>query len=202
MEVRIMAFYKLENNNLIIAPINHQLDDGTTILNFNLVADQYGYKNLIQNPQPSYDERYQALQTIYTETDTNIIEDWQVVEIMSLDQFKQSRIDELNRLCNQAIRKGFTSLGHFFRFNLTEDEPDQTNFTQQLADILLNPSMTTIQWKTEDVGVLTFTVDEFKQIIADGKIHKLSNMQKYWEIKAQILDENTDTFEKVLAITW
>jgi hypothetical protein len=59
-----------------------------------------------------------------------------------------------------------------------------------------------VQWKTEDAGVLTFTVDEFKQIVADGKIHKLSNMQKYWEIKAQILDENTDTFEKVLAITW
>jgi hypothetical protein len=131
--------YKLQNGLLIQALNNQILVDGTSILNFNLVADQYGYKELISNQQPSYDDRYQVLRVVYTETDNSIIEDWQVVESMTLDEFKQSKVDEFNRLCNQTIRKGFTSLGHFFRFNLTEDEPDQTNFIQQLGDILLNP---------------------------------------------------------------
>ena len=52
-----MDIYKLEGNMLKLAPQNIVLDSGETILNFNTVANNYGYKKLISEPQPLYNER-------------------------------------------------------------------------------------------------------------------------------------------------
>ena len=48
-------------------------------LKFNL-----GYKDLIVDEQPEYDEMTHYLKTIYEETDATIIQHWEVIEISAM----------------------------------------------------------------------------------------------------------------------
>lgn len=116
----------------------------------------------------------------------------------TLEQVKAVKIDFLNNECFKAINAGFTSTttGHTFRFN----EEDQANFNQQSTLFLLKPDLAETQWKTEDVGIVTLTRDQFIEVVFEAGQHKQQQIGKYWTLKAQV--EDATTKEEVDAINW
>jgi hypothetical protein len=185
--------YKISNGILTPAPSYAHLEDGRFISNFNLVASEYGYKPLLETVKPKHGI-YENLQVSYDEIDTHIIQKWEIVNAIPLDEFKQNKVREFNDLCNQTILNGFTSQGFSFIFDMEA----QINFTQQL--LMINDKTTSIPWKTEDKGIQMFTKEQFLQIVQDAQAHKVNNIQKYWMIKQRVLD--AQSYEDVDAITW
>ncbi|MTI65176.1 MAG: DUF4376 domain-containing protein [Firmicutes bacterium] len=117
-------------------------------------------------------------------------------EIMPLDVVREKQIERLKEKCSNTIFEGFTATnGHTYGFNYH----DQMNFTQQRTEIL-NGNTSDVMWKTKDAGVINHTVDEFNQVMEDGKNHKLAQQQKYWNLEQQIL--NATTKEEVMSVEW
>lgn len=75
-----MTYYvKLTDGRLIYAP--RKIKDGDTIV-YNPTAEHLlplGYKPLRVEPMPEVEEGYH-LEPAYTETDTEVVQDWTVVE--------------------------------------------------------------------------------------------------------------------------
>ena len=118
---------------------------------------------------------------------------------LSLDRYKKEKIDELNAACEATILAGFycEANGHYYEFSAY----DQMNFTQQYLLLVSNPELTgPIRWKTEDAGVIEHSREEFIAVCETAERHKRGNIEKYWELKAQI--ENARTFEEVNAVHW
>lgn len=115
-----------------------------------------------------------------------------------LELVKERKIRQLDEACNKAIIAGFQSesTGHFFRFNLE----DQTNFNQMLSLLLYDTTMETVMWKTEDAGVVQLTREQFLQVVLEAKTHKETNIQKYWNLKAQVQSKMKNS--TVDAINW
>lgn len=121
-------------------------------------------------------------------------------EDISLDVLKDARICLLKDECSQAIYNGFLSesTGYYFGFN----QLDQINLTQQMLLILTdtNNQITEVHWKTKNAGVVTFTKQEFLQIVEEAKQHKLTQQQKYWNLEKQIL--NATDKATIESIVW
>jgi hypothetical protein len=187
------SLYKLKNGSLERPPSYRLNEDGTTIINFESAAGEYGYKKLIVEKPPTYNSEFQDLNPLYEEFDDYILNKWELIEVKTLEKVMEERIEKLSKLCNETILGGFNSLGYYFTF----DMKDQINFTQQL---LMMDKTAPVEWKTEDQGVKIFTGEEFLQIISDAQQHKTSNIKKYWGLKNQIL--GSTTHEEVLQVTW
>jgi hypothetical protein len=123
-----------------------------------------------------------------------------VENIDLLTLHKELKIEHLNKKCNEEILKGFVSNAlnedHFYGF----DEEDQSNFTMQLAFINSVLDIQTVEWKTEDAGVLSHTKEQFIAVCMDGENHKRQNIFKYWTLKAEV--ENAMTQEEINLIEW
>jgi hypothetical protein len=178
------------------APINIVLDDGTTILNFDTVANEHGYKELTVDMQPLFDPAFQQLVPKYVEEDSVIVQKWEVHDVLTLDEFRQQRIDMFNTMCNKEILGGFMSQGYQFIF----DYEAQDNFSQEILSLLLDPSITEVEWKTEDQGVVTLTKEQFLLVVQDAKTHKLTTLRRYWDVKDRIL--NAGSVPEVLEQNW
>ena len=115
-----------------------------------------------------------------------------------LDEIKNLKVKELNYLCEKDILSGFTAFnGNRYGFSYT----DQTNFNQRLTTLTFNPSITEVEWKTENAGIITHQKEDFVTIaLTDAENHKMSRIQKYWLLKYQTL--NATTAEEVDLIKW
>ncbi|ASS75759.1 hypothetical protein CIG75_12705 [Tumebacillus algifaecis] len=115
-----------------------------------------------------------------------------------LDQLKQSKSDQLNEACEAAILRGFTSsaTGHFYAFGVH----DQTNFTQQMLLLLADPSAEKVTWKTEDVGVIVHTREQFLAICAEAEQHKRAQIGRYWQLKVDLA--TSATWQEVDSNKW
>lgn len=74
-----MTYVKLQDGRLTYAP--RKIKDGDTIV-YNPTAEHLlplGYKPLTIEPMPGVEEGYHA-EPVYSETDDEVIQDWQVVE--------------------------------------------------------------------------------------------------------------------------
>jgi len=116
-----------------------------------------------------------------------------------LEEVKQLKIDQLNDMCNQTISAGFTSdaLGSANTYDFKND--DQINLGGMLNAITAGLVTGSIVWKASGVPQ-SHTVDQFKQVFADGLQHKNNNIGKYWTLKAQLLA--VTNVEDVKAIVW
>lgn len=104
---------------------------------------------------------------------------------LSLEQAKQTKIQELNVACTNAILYGFEYTKDDITYLLGFDEQDQANLTQQMA--ILNVSPEPITWKVKgELVFLQFTRDEFQQMGLVAKEHKESKMQKYYQLCMQV----------------
>jgi hypothetical protein len=134
-----------------------------------------------------------------TKTAKEIYEELLQNESASLEELKQARINFLKDECTQAIYEGFTSsLGYEFGFNAH----DQQNFGQQLLLLMLdtNNTITEIQWKTKNQGVVELTKEEFLQIVEEAKQHKLNQQHKYWMKEELVLVSQSK--DEVASIVW
>jgi hypothetical protein len=114
--------------------------------------------------------------------------------------YQQEKMNELNQACNGAILAGFSSacLGTSHTYQFSYD--DQLNLNGQLTLINADPTITTLQWKTMDAGVLEHSRDQFIALCKDAIAFKQSQIQKYWSLKAQVLAATTE--DQIDAITW
>ena len=96
------------------------------------------------------------------------------------------------------IYGGFTSAttGHSYGFS----EYDQNNFTQQMVLLLSDPTITEVEWKTVDAGVVVHTKEQFLGVISDANSHKRDILSRLWTKESQL--EKTTIVEEVNAIVW
>lgn len=134
-----------------------------------------------------------------------LVQDEKLVQIPNyadkvLLDMKNMRINDLNTKCNQTILSGFTSyaLGEPHQYDF--DEEAQRNFNGTLTMLTVDPTISTIVWKTVDAGPLPHTKDQFIQLCKDGFAFKQNMISKYWLLKTKV--QQATTIDEVNAITW
>jgi hypothetical protein len=116
----------------------------------------------------------------------------------TLEQYKTFKIEELKKKCQEDIYSGFISQvnGHHYRTNAD----DQINFLGKFNQLMSDTSITTVMWKTEDVGYIEHTRDDWLTIYNEGLTAKEQKLFKYDQLRQQVMDATTK--EEVEAITW
>lgn len=111
---------------------------------------------------------------------------------------RNEKLLELKRNVNEAILGNFISptTGHEYEFS----EYDQANFTQQMLLLVADPTITTVDWKTVDAGIISHTRDQFFAIVNDANAHKRGNLSKFWNLEAQL--KLATTIPEIEAIVW
>lgn len=120
-----------------------------------------------------------------------------VTEEFILNFYKEFKIKKLNETCENEIIKGFTSLnGHTYR----TDRDDQINMMGQKYYLIDNPSVTTVLWKTEDLGYIEHTRDEWLSVYNEAFSHKQKQLFKYNDLKNAI--NKSLTIDEVELVSW
>jgi len=134
----------------------------------------------------------------YQYIDNQIVLRQDMLEIQ-LNNVKNNKINELNIKCSQEIEKGILCItnNHFYRYN---KEEDQSNFAAQFLEILDGTAPEIINWKSEDVGIIPLSQNEFKSIYRELGNNQKTLIAKYWGLKYQVL--NATTLQEVMQIVW
>lgn len=102
-----------------------------------------------------------------------------------------------NRLCDSKIEEGFASSnGHFYRTN----RDDQVNFLGKFNQLMNDKTITTVMWKTEDVGYIEHSREEWLMIYNEALAAKERKLFKYNQLKQQV--NACGTKEEVEAVVW
>lgn len=128
------------------------------------------------------------------------VEQSRVERPVDLSIIKQNKIDELVALKNADIEAGFTSNAAGTPIKFGYDAGDQEYLHKKATMIALNQAISSVQWKTADSGMVTFTRDQFIQVINDGAAHEEGFEYKYLNLEANVMNAMTAT--DVAAITW
>ncbi|MCS1350328.1 hypothetical protein [Mechercharimyces sp. CAU 1602] len=139
-----------------------------------------------------------GIKSDYAIVDDDAVPEDAILESNLLEPEKVRKISSLNNRCESAILSGFTSetTEHTYQFNTT----DQINMTQQYTLLLGNPDISTVDWKTEDSGVVAHSRDEFISIVNEAEEHKRGKIEKYWRLKSKV--QASTTREEVRSISW
>jgi hypothetical protein len=114
-----------------------------------------------------------------------------------LEILKANKLAELNNACQSTILDGFVATnGHTYQF----DFKDQDNITQQMLFLVNDPTISSVQWKTVNAGVIVHTREEFLQMCKDADAHKRYNFGKYWTLEAQLKSAVTEV--EIKSINW
>lgn len=114
-----------------------------------------------------------------------------------LEKLKAIKKEKFKSMCEEDILIGFTATnGHFYRTN----RDDQLNMSGQKTELDDDLSITTVAWKTEDVGYIIHTREEWLNIYIQAFQHKKKTLEKYNTLKLQIRDAITET--ELAGITW
>lgn len=170
--------------------------------------------------EPTYDNTRQSIQTANNKTNPSPIETIQslqaqnaqmlltlnltppVASPVTVSDYQQNKVYQLNTACNQTILNGFSSSVtgtlHQYKFNMEY----QANITQEGTMLALDPTITTVDWPTVDAGVIPHTRDQFIQLCKDSKTFKETNIYRYFALKAQVLASTITTIDQVNAINW
>ena len=105
---------------------------------------------------------------------------YEVDEDYILDYHKRLKIEILSEACEETIINGFTaSNGHRYRTN----RDDQINMIGQKDMLMVDPSITTVEWKTEDAGYIIHTRDEWLEVYKEAFNYKKTQLLKYNDLK-------------------
>lgn len=114
-----------------------------------------------------------------------------------LENMKNAKIEDLNRTCEESIEAGFiSSNGHHYRTN----RDDQVNMIGQKDELTEDLEITVVSWKTEDLGYIDHSRDEWLLVYKEAFAHKKAQLLKYDDLKKQVL--LCQTIEEVQAIQW
>jgi hypothetical protein len=116
-----------------------------------------------------------------------------------LSTYKEQKIAELNRRCNESILAGFTSnalgIDSFYSF----DYDAQLNFSGMLNAITAELVPEPVVWKASNVPQ-NHTFTQFKTVFLHGLAHKNNMISKYWTLKNQV--DLAGSNEEVALISW
>jgi len=93
---------------------------------------------------------------------------------------------------------GFMHNGDLFQFN----DKDQANFNQQLSLMILDESIQSVLWKTENNGVKNFSREDFIEACKAGERHKRNSIGQYWQLKEYVLNTNFSSKEELEAVNF
>lgn len=114
-----------------------------------------------------------------------------------LEYHKQLKISFLNETCEQQILQGFTAAnGHIYRTNIN----DQINLIGQKDELMANEAITQVAWKTEDIGYILHTREEWLDIYLQAFAYKKEQLMRYNTVKIQALLAERD--EDIVAVQW
>ncbi|WP_442757029.1 DUF4376 domain-containing protein [Priestia megaterium] len=114
-----------------------------------------------------------------------------------LEYVKSIKIEFFKKTCEEQIELGFTSSnGHFYRTN----RDDQVNMIGQKDSLVDDPSITYVDWKTEDVGYIRHTKEQWMQVYNEAFAHKKDQLFKYEALKQQVLAATNQ--DEVALIQW
>lgn len=163
------------------------------------VTDDYFNEQILIDPfyyVPPYSIEERFIRPRYNRTLGKFVEGEINDELLS--QFKQLKIDNLNRTCDTQIDEGFTSSnGH--RYRLTRD--DQINMMGRKSELKEDETITQVDWKTEDAGYITHTREEWLNVVyREAFNYKESQIYKYNQLKQQVLA--CVSIDEINAVVW
>lgn len=159
----------------------HLLDDEIDVIPSNFVLG-WGQERNFHDP-------------IYDFTISDWLESKDNTEILNI--IKSQRKDEFKSICEEKIINGFqSSNGHWYRTN----RDDQTNMIGQKDELIDDETILTVNWKTEDMGYISHTREEWLIIYKEAFFHKKTQLYRYNELK-KIID-NCDSVEELNLIEW
>lgn len=115
---------------------------------------------------------------------------------LELKTARSEKIEELNSICNMMILSGYSHDGDDFQFT----ETDQSNFNQQLSLLLLDDTLDSIIWKTENNGIKQFTREQFIATCKAGELHKRKYIGQYWRLKAYV--ESLNDIDNIINVNF
>jgi hypothetical protein len=119
--------------------------------------------------------------------------------LKALDEYKQDKIDYLNKICNETILNTFISSAMGTEHIYVFDYEAQMNFAgakQAFQDNII----TSVDWNTRDAGVIAHNATQFNQLWLDGFTHKMTNINKFRNLKEQV--NTVTTKDQVDQINW
>lgn len=121
----------------------------------------------------------------------------EITEDFILEYHRKMKKEIFSDNCNKEIIDGFVaSNGHRYRLN----RDDQVNFMGKMLQIMNDPTLVIINWKTEDIGYLEHTKEEWLKIFNEGLVHKESILYKYNVLSIKL--EEAITQEEIVSLTW
>lgn len=140
-------------------------------------------------PRPFYNPKYNVELGDWVEGRT-------VMEIIA--PLLEAKATELSEQCETVIKYGFYHEGDFFAFY----DKDQMNFGQQLSLMLVDDTIVTTMWKTENNGIKQFTREQFINICKAGERHKRENIGRFWQLKQYLLTHEFTSLDEFNAFNF
>jgi hypothetical protein len=141
---------------------------------------------------------------ILPETNTSI--EWRKDnQKISLDTLKQSKVAELNKLCNTEILSGFISsakdnIEKHYDFDY-EAQTNMLGIQGKIMKSILLQTQIEIKWYAKNETTCSiWTIEEFIKLCDDAELFKQSRIDKYKQLKLQVL--SSETYEEVELINW
>lgn len=114
-----------------------------------------------------------------------------------LNYHKTLKITNLSNQCNDAITMGFTSSnGHIYRLN----DKDQINMIGQKDELKEDDTIVDVLWKTEDMGYINHTRDEWFLVYKEAFAWKKQQLLKYNDLKTKVI--NAKIHDDIIKIIW
>jgi hypothetical protein len=111
---------------------------------------------------------------------------------------RELKIELLSEECELTIIEGFVSSnGHTYRTNGN----DRENMIGKAVQLILDTTVTNVQWKTEDVGYIDHPrADWLEKVFLEAISFKENTLYRYNTLKGKVIAATTNA--EVLAITW
>jgi hypothetical protein len=113
--------------------------------------------------------------------------------------YKEQKIAELNRRCNESILAGFTSNALGTDSYYSFDYDSQINLGGMLNAITAELVPEPVVWKASNVPQ-NHSFAQFKTVFLHGLAHKNNMISKYWLLKNQV--DLAGSNEEVALISW
>lgn len=123
------------------------------------------------------------------------------VELFDLTQYKLDKINLLKGSYVTDLNSSFfTSAIGSTPVEFSYDTVSQDRFTKKSTLLSLNPTITSVDWKSKSNGFITVTRDQFITILNDAATHETTLAFKLLHVEANII--NATTKDQVDLINW
>lgn len=116
--------------------------------------------------------------------------------VVTLDEYKEAKINELDARYQESLRSGFECLGYSFKYC----EEAQKNFTKVTALFALKPDKVDTPWNTKSHGIILLTREQYLQVVEAAENHEWYVLGKLWNYNHRV--DIAQSYDEVDAVTW